>query len=137
MKIRSSSRRILFLLWIIVLVSAIVLAVLPKLGAYIAEDTRHHRAYEDLHELSKSVEEYRAATGVYPTTEEGFDVMIRKPDPAPSKWQRIIKVVPIDPWANRYCYRLASREGKETPEVLSCGRDGTLGTEDDLSSLDE
>lgn len=129
--------RILSLLRIIVPAMAIVLAALPKLGAYIAEDTRDHRAYEDLRELSASVEEYHATTGAYPTTEEGFDVMIRKPDPAPSKWKRIIKVVPIDPWANRYCYRLVSREGKETPEVLSCGRDGSHGTEDDLSSLDE
>ena len=129
--------RILSLLRVVVPAMAIGLVVLPKLGAYIAEDTRHHRAYEDLHELSKSVEDYHATTGAYPTTAEGFDVMIHRPDPATSKWRRIIKVVPIDPWPNHYCYRLASREGKETPEVLSCGSDGVLGTEDDLSSLDD
>ena len=99
------------------------------------EGRKLRRFHEDRTELRKAAEDYRAFTGSYPTTEEGFEVMIsRRPDSSP-EWKQTLRMVPIDAWGNDYRYRLTRHEGKNVPEIYSCGKDGVPDTEDDLSSL--
>jgi len=117
-------------------IAVIGILIIGSLGYYIFENTKIIRVHQDFPELSKVVEEYRAVTGAYPTTEQGLRALVDRPKPSPPHWKRILDTVPIDAWGNRYRYRLASREGKEVPEFYSCGKDGVPDTEDDLSSLD-
>jgi general secretion pathway protein G len=117
----------------------VAIAVLAASGfglSNIADEVRLTRAYEDLHDLAPRFEEYRLRSGRIPTTEEGFDPLIKRPVGEPGKWKRILDLIPQDPWGNRYRYRKSLRNGVETPEVLSTGKDGLIDTEDDLSSLD-
>lgn len=120
----------------ILAVIAAGILIFPRIRDQIADDVRVSRVYEDFPELTKRIEAYRAATGGYPTTEEGLRALVDRPTPSPPHWRRTLDSVPIDAWGNRYRYRLASREGKEVPEFYSCGKDGAPDTEDDLSSLD-
>jgi general secretion pathway protein G len=120
------------------ILSAAVIGIL-LFGSFVhqtAENTRDSRVYVDLRELAKDVDAYREATGCYPTTEEGLGALVSRPPSAPAKWKQIIKKVPFDAWGNDYRYRLVNREGREVPEVYSCGRDCLPDTVDDLSSLD-
>jgi general secretion pathway protein G len=102
-----------------------ILAVNARnLADWVFDDIRESRGREDLRELSKRIESYRNNRGSYPTTEQGLDSLVA-----------IIKLVPSDPWGNKYCYRLLDDGGKHPFEVLSAGPDGIHGNEDDLSSI--
>ena len=127
--------------------SFILLAVLSVLaiGAFlfvhflvpkIAEDRRARLAYEDLRYLSKSVEEYKSATAVIPTTADGLRILVERPKPSPAKWKRIIEAIPMDPWGDKYRYRTLPHGDARGFEIRSAEPDGVDGTTDDLSSLD-
>ena len=115
---------------------AIGFLIYGSLSTYVPDETIIFRAYQDFQKLSEAVNAYHSATGSFPTSEQGFKIMIVRPNPSPPNWKQTLKVVPLDPWGNEYLYRLTVREGKETPEIVSCGADGRLGSQDDLSSLD-
>lgn len=117
--------------------SAIAVLVIASFGVRnIGDDTRITRAYQDLYDLAPRFAEYRSRSGHLPTTEEGFGPLIERPAGETGKWTRAMDLVPIDPWGNRYQYRRSIRNGIEVPEVVCAGKDGMIGTEDDLSSLD-
>ncbi|WP_035611454.1 type II secretion system protein GspG [Haloferula sp. BvORR071] len=86
------------------------LLVAASLVRSVWEGRKIRRFHEDRIELLEAAEKYRAATGSYPTTEQGFEAMIRR---------RIIQKVQIDAWGNDYRYRLVKREGKEESDVFS------------------
>ena len=124
-----------------VLVIALTISVMTvivgiRLLPFIFESSRISSAYRDLYYLPRFFEKHRSVTGRLPTNEEGFKALIQRPEGTSGRWLKTMDVVPIDPWANRYRYRKSTRDGVEIPEILSAGKDGLIGTEDDLSSLD-
>jgi hypothetical protein len=44
--------------------------------------------------------------------------------------------VPKDPWDNEYIYKYPGSKNSSRPELISLGKDGLEGTEDDMSSQD-
>jgi general secretion pathway protein G len=94
------------------------------------------RADKDFEILTASLEAHRKVSGRYPSTEEGLNALMERHETPTGRWIKTLDQIPSDPWGNPYSYRLTLREGAEVPEVLCCGRDGMLATEDDLSSLD-
>jgi general secretion pathway protein G len=117
--------------------AAIAVLVIGSFGVRnIGDNTRVARAYQDLHDLPRFFEKHKSVTGKLPTTEEGFHALIQRPEGTSGRWLKTMDKVPIDPWGNRYRYRKSTRDGVEIPEILSAGKDGLIGTEDDLSSLD-
>jgi len=58
------------------------------------------------------LESYRSATGDYPTTEQGLDTLVSKPQDLikPTEWIQIVTEMPLDPWGRRYCYTYNSDE---------------------------
>jgi general secretion pathway protein G len=94
------------------------------------------RADKDFEILTTSLEAHRKVSGRYPSTEEGLNALMERHETPTGRWIKTLDQIPLDPWRNPYRYRLTLREGAEVPEILCFGRDGVLGTEDDLSSLD-
>ncbi len=103
----------------LLLLVAILAVNARNLAVWVFDDIRESRGREDLRELSKRIESYRNNRGSYP------DSLVA-----------IIKLVPSDPWGNKYRYRLLDDGGKHPFEVLSAGPDGIHGNEDNLSSID-
>ena len=81
---------------------------------------------------------YRNLCGIYPTTQQGFEALVKKPStpPVPSRWQKTLDSVPLDPWGNEYQYRYPGSKDPNEPEISSFGPDGKENTDDDLSSQD-
>jgi general secretion pathway protein G len=81
--------------------------------------------------LETAIDTFKAANGRYPTTSEGFSILVRDPGNLP-KWQQLLDKIPVDPWGHPYIY---SSPGANTPYVIiCCGPDGVQGTADDISS---
>ncbi|MDR6498989.1 general secretion pathway protein G [Burkholderia ambifaria] len=76
--------------------------------------------------LGQALDQYRLDVGVYPTTEEGLDALVNKPQSAP-RWSGpyLQKAVPVDPWDRPYQYRSPGEHGDY--DLYSLGKDGRGG----------
>lgn len=85
-----------------------------------------------------ALESYREHTKEYPTTEQGLDALVTRPkeEPVPENWKEFLRGKILDAWGNDFVYR-PPEDLTGVPELISPGRDGELGTEDDISSKDK
>lgn len=76
--------------------------------------------------LGQALDQYRLDVGFYPTTEEGLDALVNKPQSAP-RWSGpyLQKAVPVDPWDRPYQYRSPGEHGDY--DLYSLGKDGRGG----------
>ena len=123
---------------------AIAILLLAILAGYRFRDrlvpgpTAHlSRVTSDYNAIGSALKGYKLNGGCYPSTEQGLEALVRRPDtePLPRKWIQILKKVPLDPWSREFRYRLLP-DGTDF-EIYSVGPDGISGTKDDESSLDE
>lgn len=87
-------------------------------------NTKIARAQVD--SLSKALDQYRLDMGAYPTTEEGLQALMTKPQDA-SHWSGpyLQKAVPPDPWDRPYQYRSPGEHSDY--DLYSLGKDGQVG----------
>ncbi len=97
------------------------------------------RVFGDFMAIDSAIRAYRLNAGGYPTTEQGMEALVTRPttEPLPARWAKIADTVPKDAWNHPYHYRLLPQDGEPAFEIISAGKDGVLGTTDDLSSLDK
>lgn len=76
--------------------------------------------------LGQALDQYRLDVGAYPTTEEGLDALVIKPQNEP-RWSGpyLQKAVPVDPWERPYQYRSPGEHGDY--DLFSLGKDGRGG----------
>jgi general secretion pathway protein G len=89
----------------------------------------------DFAAIAASVKTYQIQCGSYPSSEQGFQALVTCPPdhPDPTKWRQVLNKIPLDAWTNPYCYRLLPCG--DDFEIRSAGKDGIIGTKDDLSSI--
>ena len=96
------------------------------------------RVKGDMSSISSVVKMYKINNGHFPSTAQGLQALVEKPtgDPQPTSWTQLTERVPIDPWGQEYRYEyLKSADGEERNDqfrIISVGKDGSLGTEDDM-----
>ena len=56
--------------------------------------------------------------------------------PEPRRWENAFETLPKDGWDQEFVYKYPGSKDPSHPEVISKGKDGELGTDDDLSSQD-
>jgi general secretion pathway protein G len=78
--------------------------------------------------LVKALDLYRLDAGRYPSTEQGLDALVQRPE-GEAKWggPYLQKAVPPDPWGRSYVYRSPGENGEY--DLLSYGGDGQPGGE--------
>jgi len=76
--------------------------------------------------LEKALDQYRLDTHRYPSTEQGLEALVTKPQ-GEANWNGpyLKKAVPRDPWGKPYMYRIPGQ--KSEFDLLSYGRDGRPG----------
>ncbi len=101
-----------------------------------AEDARRTKAIADMKGIEQALNLYRLDSGGYPTTEQGLDALVRKPDrpPVPRAWkpEGYLERTPLDPWGHPYIY--VSDGGRFS--LKSYGADGVEGGEGKFADLD-
>lgn len=92
--------------------------------------------------LKTGLESFKADCGRYPTTAEGFKILVSRPGDISSKnWLGpYFDTIPIDPWGHEYCYRFPAIHSTNDFDLYSCGADGVSKTDgndlDDVNSWD-
>lgn len=122
----------------------IVVVIIGVLGALIVpqfmdrpDQAKVTAARSDLKAIATALEMYRLDNGHYPTTEQGLQALVARPDtdpPAPHWSPRgYLRQVPVDPWGSPYRYTLKNN----AIELLSLGADkqpGGTGSATDLEA---
>jgi general secretion pathway protein G len=108
------------------------------------EEARRMKAKADIKTIESALKLYKLDSGIYPTTEQGLEALLKKPDipPIPRRWKDggylEVRSVPKDPWDNLYVYTSPGPEGRDF-EILSYGADGEpggTGKNADITSTD-
>ena len=119
----------------------VVLVIIGLLASYVApryftqvgkSEAKVARAQVDAFE--KALDQYRADTSRYPTTEQGLAALMRKPA-GETRWDGpyLKRQLPLDPWGRPYQYKAPGEHGDF--DVFSFGRDGVPGGSGDAADI--
>lgn len=116
-----------------------VLAGLVGINVFQNVDKANVKATRsDLKTVAQALDLYKLDNFVYPTTEQGLDALINKPDSArnyPQGGYLKKKGVPTDPWGRPYEYVSPGESGPY--DLYSLGADGQEGGEDVAADIYE
>lgn len=120
---------------VIVILGILASMVLPSLFGN-KEKAERQKVVSDITTLSSAMDMYRLDNSRYPTTDQGLEALVSKPDadPVPRDYREegYINRVPTDPWGNEYLLLSPGENGKY--DLFSPGLDGEEGTEDDIGN---
>jgi general secretion pathway protein G len=118
---------LLELLVVVVIIGLLVAYVGPKYFGQIGK-SEIVAARAQIEAFEKALDTFRLDVGRYPTTEEGLDALVRRPESA-SAWSGpyLKKAVPNDPWGRPFAYRAPSSKPGVDYDIVSLGKDGQPG----------
>lgn len=119
------------LMIVVVIVGILATLLIPRIMDR-PEEARRIKAKSDIKSIESALKLYKLDNSNYPTTDQGLQALITKPDisPTPNKWREggylEAKEVPKDPWGNLYYYSSPGSDGKDYL-IISYGADGESG----------
>lgn len=120
------------LMIVIVILGLLAGLVIPKLIGR-GEEAKVEIAKMQMKEIETALELYKLDNGFYPTTEQGLEALVEKPDtePIPPKWREggYMKKIPLDPWGRPYVYICPGEHNQDSYDLFSYGADGKPGGE--------
>ncbi|MCG6895317.1 MAG: type II secretion system major pseudopilin GspG [Desulfobacteraceae bacterium] len=118
----------------------VVIVILGILAGLIAprimgrpEEAKQVKARVQIGSLETALKLYKLDNGFYPTTEQGLQALVEKPEiePIPQSWRDRGYLekgkVPLDPWKNEFVYLSPGVHGDY--DLISYGADGAEGGE--------
>ena len=120
---------------VIVILGILASLVVPNLMGN-KEQADRQKAVSDIVALENALDMYKLDNSRYPTTEQGLEALVSKPqgEPEPRNYKSdgYIKRLPQDPWGGAYQLMSPGEHGKI--DVFSLGLDGEAGTDDDIGN---
>ncbi|QTH62875.1 type II secretion system major pseudopilin GspG [Psychrosphaera ytuae] len=121
----------------------IVIAILGMIAGLVVpnlmgqtDDAKIQSTAIEIRNLESTLDMYKLKGGMYPTTEQGLEALVTRPEiePIPRNYpeQGYLKKVPVDKWGNEY--QLVSPGEMGVYDLFSMGPDGEAGTEDDIGN---
>lgn len=116
---------------IALLAGAAIYNLAPTFG--VAQETR---VKADIQNLSTQLRLYQGLNGFYPTTEQGLQALVTKPDsaPKPTQWRQLMDKLQRDPWQNDYVYQQPGKHNPGSFDLFSAGPDRKPDTPDDIGN---
>jgi general secretion pathway protein G len=121
------------LMVVIIILGLLAAIVMPRVVGE-TDRARYEQSKVQMRILEDALKRYKLDNGIYPSTEQGLDSLVRKPSTGvlPRNWPEggyLDKTeIPIDPWGNQYIY---ISPGLHSPDydIKSFGADGIEGGE--------
>lgn len=115
---------------VILILGVLAALIVPKIMSR-PDEARRVAAQQDIGSIVQALKLYQLDNIHYPTTEQGLQALVTKPDtpPIPANWKAegYLERLPMDPWGNPYQYLNPGVHGKI--DVFSYGADGVAGGE--------
>lgn len=114
---------------VVVIILGILAAIVVPRVMDRPDTARITKAKQDIRALESALNLYKLDNFVYPTTDQGLQALVTKPDgsPEPRNWKPYMDRMPKDPWGNDYQYLSPGTQGDV--DVFSLGADGQPGGE--------
>ena len=125
-------------LMLVVLIIGVLAAIAVPRVARNPDRARTRAAVAEIESVTTMLDHFNIDVGRFPTTEEGLEALYRAPGglenqdswDGPYTRRRI-----IDPWGKENIYRCPPERGVDF-DLISMGKDGLLGTDDDIANYD-
>jgi general secretion pathway protein G len=133
-EIKSEAGLTLIEMIIALAIFAIIGVVVYPLIMDLPQKARTQAAKQQIQNFGIALDRYSLDNGFYPTTEQGLQALVKKPDsePQPQNYNEggyfKAKEVPKDPWSRPYIYACPGTQGNDY-EIMSYGADGQEGGE--------
>jgi general secretion pathway protein G len=118
---------------IIVLLAGVAVTYVPKR----IEEARVAKSKADIQALEAAVSQYQVQCGDPPSQSDGLAALVEKPSSTDvaARWRGpyITHGVPNDGWGRPYKYYSPGKHNSDF-DIVSVGKDGKEGTEDDVNS---
>lgn len=114
---------------VIALMGTLMTIIISKLtGAQ--DNAMEDSARLAMQQMDQTLQMYKVHNYKFPSTDEGLDALVTAPASA-KRWRGpyIEKKKLDDPWGQPYAYE----SDGQTFKIISAGKDGSVGTEDDLT----
>ena len=96
-----------------------------------SEDARKTRATADISGIKTGIGAFDVDNGVYP---KNLQDMLLQPSYAKNWKGPYLEKPPVDPWGYPYVYYYPGKHNQNSYDLLSVGRDGKEGTDDDIGN---
>ncbi len=105
---------------VVVILGILAAVIFPKIMGR-PEQARIVKVKQDLLAIQSALDLYKLDNGIYPTTDQGLQALVKKPtaSPIPQNWKSdgYLQQLPIDPWGQEYQYTNTN----ETLHIFSYG----------------
>ena len=125
---------------VVIILGLLAGLVLPRILGQ-EEKAKVATAKVQIRSLEDALDSYKLDNGFYPTTDQGLDALIRKPEAGrvPEKWREggYLKParIPKDPWGKDFVYLSPGNEGREY-DIVSYGADNEPGGEGNNADIE-
>lgn len=129
---------LLEMMLVVMIIATLLAAAIHFMGGNVGY-AQSVRVKGDLESISTQLKLYQAMNGFLPTTEQGLQALVTRPDtdPKPTQWRQLMDRVPMDPWQNPYIYENPGRHNPNGFDLYSAGEDRKPGTADDIGNWDD
>lgn len=113
---------------VVVIIIGILAAIVAPNVIGRVDDAQITKANAEIRNIDSALKFYRLDNFAYPTTEQGLDALVTKPnDPTVRNWKPggYLERLPKDPWGNTYQYLNPGNNGEV--DIYTLGRDGAPG----------
>jgi general secretion pathway protein G len=124
--VRSRGFTLVEIMVVVVILGILASLIVPRvLGR--TDEARAVAAKQDVASVMQALKLYRLDNGRYPTTDQGLQALLAKPQtqPVPTNWKQYLDKLPKDPWGKGYYYLNPGVRGEI--DVFSLGADGQAG----------
>ena len=132
---RNAGFTLMEIMVVIVILGILASMVIPNVLGN-KDQAQRQKAVTDITTLEGSLKMYKLNNNRYPTTEQGLEALVSKPEgsPEPKNYPEdgYMDRLPKDPWGNDYLLVSPGENGKI--DVFSVGLDGEEGTDDDIGN---
>lgn len=126
------------LMVVVIILGILAMYIGPKLMGR-TEQAKEVQTRVQIEGLETALKLYKLDNGVYPTTEQGLQALVERPDAenAMQSWRKGGYLekgkVPTDPWRNEFIYLSPGIQGDY--DITSYGADGVPGGEDENKDI--
>lgn len=128
---RQSGFTLIEIMVVVVILGILAAMVAPKILSR-PDQAKVTVAKSDIESIAQALELYRLDNGFYPSTDQGLQALVDKPNfnPEPKNWnpEGYLKKAPQDPWGSSYLYLQPGNNGKY--DLYSLGADKREGGDD-------
>ena len=124
-KTTASGFSLIEIMVVVVILGILAAIIVPKIMDR-PDQAKMVKAKQDILAIGQALDLYKLDNGVYPTTDQGLQALVKKPstDPMPNNWKSggYLANMPEDPWGRAYQYLQPGQHGQY--DVFTYGANG-------------